>query len=567
MSRFRVFKKLSMGKKLIGGFMLATMITAIVGGIGYFGINRSVAKINEVTTQDVVLLQQALELKVLALQHRRFEKDFFLNIGNSEKQKKYISKFKVASGKAQQNMDGLVKLIAEDPHLSTEVKQSIGQAQKAYLSYFEGFLALTEQVLKDDKITPQKANKMMKPFKDNIYKFESAIEVIVENSAEMFSQVAAQVDESGSKATKLIVLFLIAGIIASTAIGITISRMITKPITESVRFAEQIASGDFTRQLEIDRQDEIGTLVDALNGMGARLKKMIGDLVSGVDTLTASATELTAISDEMTQGAEQTSRRADTVAAASEEMSTNMHAVASASEQAASNVNIVAASAEEMSATVNEIAQNSEKARSVTSDAVTNAHSASERVDELGSAAREISKVTEVITEISEQTNLLALNATIEAARAGEAGKGFAVVANEIKDLAGQTAQATHEIKSKIEGIQRSTTDTVTEIGQISKVVNDVNEIVNTIATAVEEQSATTREIAGNVSQASVGIQEVNQNVSQSSTVAGEIARDITDVNQTAGQIASSSSQVNLSACQLSELSEQLNAMVAAFKI
>ena len=75
--------------------------------------------------------------------------------------------------------------------------------------------------------------------------------------------------------------------------------------------------------------------------------------------------------------------------------------------------------------------------------------------------AQSISKVTEVITEISEQTNLLALNATIEAARAGEAGKGFAVVANEIKELAKQTAEATKEIKTKIEGIQTSTSDIV----------------------------------------------------------------------------------------------------------
>ncbi len=79
---------------------------------------------------------------------------------------------------------------------------------------------------------------------------------------------------------------------------------------------------------------------------------------------------------------------------------------------------------------------------------VSKSEQALQRVDELGIAANEISKVTEVITETSVQTNLLALNATIEAARAGEAGKGFAVVANEIKDLAKQTAQATLDIKT-----------------------------------------------------------------------------------------------------------------------
>ncbi len=120
-------------------------------------------------------------------------------------------------------------------------------------------------------------------------------------------------------------------------------------------------------------------------------------------------------------------------------------------------------------------------------NAVDKTNSTFKRMAELGSAGQEISKVTETITEISEQTNLLALNATIEAARAGEAGKGFAVVANEIKGLAKQTAEATLEIRQRIDAIQSSTSTTITEMEQINTVINDVNSIVTTIASAVEQ--------------------------------------------------------------------------------
>ena len=82
-------------------------------------------------------------------------------------------------------------------------------------------------------------------------------------------------------------------------------------------------------------------------------------------------------------------------------------------------------------------------------------------IDELAVVANEISEVTDLINKIAGQTNLLALNATIEAARAGEAGRGFAIVAQEVKALAGQTANATRNINQRIGAIQSVTVRSV----------------------------------------------------------------------------------------------------------
>jgi len=220
-----------------------------------------------------------------------------------------------------------------------------------------------------------------------------------------------------------------------------------------------------------------------------------------------------------------------------------------------------------MSDTINETAKNAEHSREITRQAVLQAQSATDKVNELGTAADEISLVTETITGISDKINLLALNATIEAARAGEAGKGFAVVANEIKELANQTSSATMNIRQKIEGIQKSARGTIEEIQQIREVINDVNEIVTSIATTVEEQSVTTREISSNVSEANIGIKEVTENVAQSSTVSNEVASDISDVNMLSGEIYDSSSQVNKKSEELKLLADQLTQLVSKFTI
>ena len=325
--------------------------------------------------------------------------------------------------------------------------------------------------------------------------------------------------------------------------------------------------GDLTKRLDVKSKDEIGSLSKWFNVFIKKLQGIITDIAGNSEKLDNSSRDLLTISKEMSEGADKMSSKSNAVATAAEEMSSNMSSVAAAAEQSSTNINMVSAAAEEMTSTINEIAENTEKTKATSNQTVSQTKKASENIENLSNSAQEIGKVVETIKDISEQTNLLALNATIEAARAGEAGKGFAVVASEIKSLAQQTADATLEIKVKIENIQNSTQETVSEVEEITVAINDVNEMIDTVAAAVEEQSATTKEIAVNVTQAAQGIQEVTENVTQSSTVANEIAEDIADMNQSSSEMSNNSLQVSNSADELSQLSDELKQTVNQFKV
>ena len=368
---------------------------------------------------------------------------------------------------------------------------------------------------------------------------------------------------------KISILLWTAGLL--TLIGLTVwfvlNKSIITPLNNFSLFVRDIADGNLTGHLDIQGKDEFGFMAKDLNSMTQDLNSMVRTIASNAGTLSQSSTDLGQIANEFSGANEDTASRAHNVATAAEKMSSNMSSVAAATEEASTNIALVSAATDEMTSTINAIVKNTEKCQAITEEAVAEAGSASEKIDELGMAANEIGKVTETITEISAQTNLLALNATIEAARAGEAGKGFAVVANEIKELAKQTAGATQEIKSRIEGIQTSTSGTVHQIQQITQVISEINDIVTTIVSAVEEQSATTAEISDNISQASLGIQEVTENVAHSSTVADEVARDITNVSEAAHTMNQGSGDVNNNADRMRNLAHQLTQEVNKFTI
>ncbi|BHH82832.1 methyl-accepting chemotaxis protein [Desulforhopalus sp. 52FAK] len=325
--------------------------------------------------------------------------------------------------------------------------------------------------------------------------------------------------------------------------------------------------GDLTKRIEIKSKDEIAELAGWFNIFIEKLQGIISSISKNTQTISDEAVTLSSVANDLSSNSQDTSQRSDTVATAAEEMSSNLNNVAAAMEESTTNTSMVASAAEEMTATINEIAINSSQAHDISEKAVVQAETTSQRMAKLGSSANAISKVTETITEISEQTNLLALNATIEAARAGEAGKGFAVVANEIKELAKQTAEATLDIKNKIEDVQQTTDNTVTDIEEITTVINSVNEIVATITTAVGEQTKATEEIAMNINQAADGLGEVNENVSQISVVASTITSEIALVNQATGEVSTSSSQVEVSSTDLQNLAGELKSLVDMFKI
>lgn len=356
------------------------------------------------------------------------------------------------------------------------------------------------------------------------------------------------------------------GLLGLGALCYVMRRSVAAPIARAIGTLRN-GEGDLRIRLDESRHDELGDLGRWCNRFLAQVQSMVQGIGQQANGVIAAANQLDSASVALSEGASRTGAQSAQVAAAAEELTSNMANVGSSSETMAATFRTVAAAVEEMTSSISEVAKGADAAATVATQAETLTRKSSSRIAELGSAANEIGRVVETIQDIAEQTNLLALNATIEAARAGEAGKGFSVVANEVKDLARQTAEATQDIRRRIERIQGSTKESIAAIAEIDGVIVQVSKSSQGIATSVAEQRSATQEISRNLAQNTQAIEVVSRSVVESATASQEITRGIAEVDGMARSAASSATESQASARGLRGLAEELQGLVGKFKV
>ncbi len=320
-----------------------------------------------------------------------------------------------------------------------------------------------------------------------------------------------------------------------------ISRGITRTLGYVDKNLEEMSSGggDLTRRLNVERDDETGSLASSFNHFLDNLKEIVIRI----------------------------NQNAVEVASSADNLNSTSASIASGTEKAASQSTAVAIACEEMAATSAEIAQNCIRTVDISTRATQTALDGSEivnhavqsiqriavkvqqsakTVESLGSRSEQIGNIVGTIEDIADQTNLLALNAAIEAARAGEQGRGFAVVADEVRALAERTTKATREIGEMIKTIQKETKSAVSAmeegvqevergtedasrsgkaLEEILNQIGDVTSQINQIATAAEQQTATTNEISKSMHEITQVVSGASHSSQDTARAAGELAR------------------------------------------
>jgi methyl-accepting chemotaxis protein len=244
----------------------------------------------------------------------------------------------------------------------------------------------------------------------------------------------------------------------------------------------RLAAGDLAFELNEPFAPDFEALRNDLNGTVARLADVMASIAQASHSIQGGSQEIAGSADDL-------SRRTEQQAASLEE-------TAAALEQITANV----ANSSRRSQEAHGIAGDANSAAGHTRDLVADALQAMQRIE---TSSAKISGIIGVIDEIAFQTNLLALNAGVEAARAGEAGRGFAVVAQEVRALAGRSADAAREIKELIRVSGAEVKDGVRSVHETGEALTGIGSRVEAINTQIEAIAISARE-------QSVGLNEIN---------------------------------------------------------
>ncbi len=385
------------------------------------------------------------------------------------------------------------------------------------------------------------------------------------------AELASLQTYTNSTRIALIVIGIV-GLIIAVVLCIILSNYFTKNIRSIERSVEAIASGTFDMSgLEIDANDEIGSLAKNIKSLLTSINAMIGDMTDVYSELSngnftarckdiyvgefsALPTAIHAFIAKMNSTLLDVNKAAQQVSNSSGQVSLGAQSLAQGATYQASSVQELSSTITEISGKTMDNAKSSDKASeysNLTSEAITTSNDQMQllmqSMNDIDDKSKEIRKIIKTIDDIAFQTNILALNAAVEAARAGAAGKGFAVVADEVRNLAGKSATAAKDTTSLIENSISSINGAVTLTQHTADDLFKVVETAQNTSSLIAEITHASNEQASAMEQVTIGLDQISAVVQTNSATSEQSAAASQELSDQANMLSDLVSKFKLS--------------------
>ena len=369
---------MSLNFKLIGGFLIVALITAVVGIIGLLGIRTSAEDIDELGNQ---LIPKIISLEIMKIKQIEIKVSMrslmtpYATNDDYKRQFDAIEKSRLEFAEAEKEFEA-IPMSVKGAELYSEIKRKLDIARKLNDEFIDEAEHLLDSNYDKEVLTKELTEKgLTGEVQEAFNAMLASIDELLAFTKDIYiKNIVENAEKSSIMNVTIITIASIVGFMLALILGIIIAISISKPINTITQ-----------------------------------------ELTSSSSSLESAAGQVSASSQELSSGASE-------LASSVEEMTSSIEELQSIIESNSKNIN-------EGEMMMNETMIGSKKAVDQM-DLLKVSH------EEIRSNSKKIEKIIKVIDDIAFQTNILALNAAVEAARAGEAGRGFAVVADQVKNLA-----------------------------------------------------------------------------------------------------------------------------------
>ncbi|TCP16404.1 methyl-accepting chemotaxis protein [Simplicispira metamorpha] len=517
------FTHMKVGSKLIFGFLVVSLIGAVIGVLGILKTSELSDMATVMYEREMIGAQHIARSNLAMVEATRSLRSAMLS-GTEPDRNRHLQDMQTRLDESKTELRS-----AEKTFFTPTGKAQLADTHNALLAY-EAIAKDMAATLRSEPL-PELTGSTRQLFTvgtPTANKLSALMTTLVERKSANAKALSEETDAIYASTHALLIALTLGGVLAGVAIGTLITRSLTRQLggepADVAAVANAIAAGDLSTTID-DSKAQATSVVHAMHEMQASLRQI-------VSTVRASS---------------------DSIATGAQQIATGNSDLSQRTETQASNLEQTAASMEEIASTVQTSADTARQATQLAtsaSDAATQGGAVMEQVvttmEEINTASRKIADIIGVIDGIAFQTNILALNAAVEAARAGEQGRGFAVVASEVRSLAGRSAEAAKEIKVLIG-------NSVDKVDAGSKLVDTAGSTMQHIVQEVQRVTGLIREISASTSEQTVGIGQVSEAVAQ--------------LDQVTQQNAALVEESAAAAASLNQQAQQLVQAVAVFQL